>query len=365
MPAYLDPQADFDLDAPPRLDNDVALLFLDSPVEGAPLQRLAGPDAAVRRGCGCWDGHGKGGEALAWKGGPRVAAAARASRLHARQAGPPAAHGTPRHSPPCPASHARARTLQEPAPGERLRAAGWGRVPGAGLLSPDQQRLLTTELEAVSLEECRDWYAAYNQSGLIDPDGGDLCAGSSAANGTCSGDSGGPLLAPDGTQVGGTRTGSGMGGCGSPAAHAASGWRWAASASAVWVSPGILPASPASFATSLPAVPPPPLPGGRSQPRPVWPAGECRPAGRLRQREQADGICQRGALQGLDRWGAGRARPGAGAGAGARARSGGGGVSGGTRAAAAPGCAWVGLARVGATLYDSSLFICLSSAAVR
>lgn len=47
-PQYRNSQADFDLDAPPRLDNDVALIILDEPVDGVPLQRLAGPNATVR-----------------------------------------------------------------------------------------------------------------------------------------------------------------------------------------------------------------------------------------------------------------------------------------------------------------------------
>ena len=48
-------------------------------------------------------------------------------------------------------------------------------------------------------------FAAFNQSSLVDAS--DLCVGSTGANSTCSGDSGGPLLLPDGVQVGVTSHG--------------------------------------------------------------------------------------------------------------------------------------------------------------
>ena len=137
-PAYYNSQADFDLDAPPRLDNDIALLYLDAPVEGVPLQALAAA-----------------------------------------------------------ANDSAAGLLGEP-----LVAAGWGKVPGAALSDPSQEDLLATELEPVDTSVCQEWFAAYNQSTLLGMDGSELCAGSTGVNSTCSGDSGGPLFAPDGVQVG-------------------------------------------------------------------------------------------------------------------------------------------------------------------
>ncbi|PRW57207.1 chymotrypsin-1-like isoform X1 [Chlorella sorokiniana] len=130
-PDYYNSQADPDATTP-GLDNDVALVLLDGPVEGVPLQRLADNSTEVEAG-------------------------------------------------------------------EALLAAGWGRVPGATAKTPNPNTLLTMELAAVDLQECKEWFAAFNQSRLGGAD--NLCAGSSAANGTCSGDSGGPLLL-DGVQVG-------------------------------------------------------------------------------------------------------------------------------------------------------------------
>ena len=151
-PDFYSSQGDPDPDAPPRLDNDVALVFLDEAVVGVPLQQLA-DNGTVGRGRG-----------TRWRAGRQAAAGRMAGWGWCRCAA--AVPLPPLLSPAChqlqPASHraiAPALLLAPQAlePGQALRTAGWGRVPGATALSPNPNTLLAPEVEAVDLEECRDW----------------------------------------------------------------------------------------------------------------------------------------------------------------------------------------------------------------
>lgn len=130
-PEYHNSQEDMDPDAPPRLENDIALVILDEPVTGVSLQQLA-DNGTVGRGRGSRRWAGLGRQCKLAGAGVRAAATVLP---------------TPLLSP----------AVQALEPGQALLTAGWGRVPGATALSPNPNTLLATELEAVDLDECRDW----------------------------------------------------------------------------------------------------------------------------------------------------------------------------------------------------------------